>query len=180
MSTQDVSETKLNAEKAALGCVLLEPSLLGRLEAIVRPEDFGVERHRILFEHLRTMSDSTSDFAAIIERLRGDGALDAVGGMTYLVELARAPAATEHAECYARRMIQPLSQQDRDHVYECIKWLDKAQACVCTASREISLVPGFLDDWNRLGDLWSAALAELHRVERKLEGILRCEEARRD
>ncbi len=94
----------VEAERAVLGSVLLNPTLLDDVVLIVRPDDFYADAHRRLFSHLLGMQDGGGRIDPILlaERLKQAGDLEVVGGMPYLAEVVESVAVPAHAEYYAR------------------------------------------------------------------------------
>jgi replicative DNA helicase len=92
------------AERAVLGSVLLNPTLLDDVVLIVRPDDFYADANRRLFSHLLAMQDGGGRIDPILlaERLKQAGDLELVGGMPYLAEVVQTVAVPAHAEYYAR------------------------------------------------------------------------------
>jgi replicative DNA helicase len=94
----------VEAEKALLGSVLMNPTLLDDVVLIVRPDDFYADAHRRLFTHLLAIQDGGGriDVLLLSERLKQAGELEVVGGRPYLAELVESVAVPAHAEYYAR------------------------------------------------------------------------------
>jgi len=93
----------LEAEKALLGCVLLNPRVLDDLDGL-RPADFYWERHGKLFEHLVAMCEGRKaiDSLLLVEQLKAHGDLEAVGGVAYIAELMGCVPYAHHAAYYAQ------------------------------------------------------------------------------
>ena len=94
----------VEAERALLGSVLLNPSLLDDVVLIVRPDDFYADANRRLFTHLVTMQEGGGriDRILLVERLKQAGELEVVGGIPYLVDVTESVGVPAHAEYYAR------------------------------------------------------------------------------
>ena len=94
----------LEAEKAVLGSLLLDPLLCDEVSLILRPEDFYADAHEKIFRHMIDMHNSGGriDATLLPERLRKAGDLEAIGGMAYLLEVAQAVPVAAHAVHYAR------------------------------------------------------------------------------
>jgi len=80
----------LEAEMAVLGAVMLENSALMKALEFLRPEDFYREAHRKIFNAMIDLfeRDEAIDLVTLKEYLTKSGTLDAVGGQSYLAELA--------------------------------------------------------------------------------------------
>jgi len=94
----------LDAEKAVLGSILLDPHICDDVALILRPDDFYADANRKLFGHMLAMHDEGGriDHLLIVERLRQSGDFEAIGGLAYLAEVAQSVAVAAHAEYYAR------------------------------------------------------------------------------
>lgn len=93
----------LDAERALVGAVLLEPSLFGVVPD-VRPQDFFRAAHAALWRAIGRLSDSgvPPDFVTLREALERSGELEAVGGLGYISELLGASSRAANVEHYAR------------------------------------------------------------------------------
>jgi len=93
----------LDAEKAVLCSILLDPQMCDDVALILRPEDFYAEAHAKLYRHMLAMHDEGKriDETLLVERLRQSGEFEAIGGTAYLIEVAHAVAVAAHAVYYA-------------------------------------------------------------------------------
>jgi replicative DNA helicase len=80
----------LEAEQSVLGAVLLENTALMKALELVSVEDFYRESHRKIFNAMLDLfdKDEAIDLVTLTENLTRKGVLDAVGGQSYLAELA--------------------------------------------------------------------------------------------
>ncbi|MFH1139813.1 MAG: replicative DNA helicase [Pseudomonadota bacterium] len=95
----------LEAEQALLGAVFLDDTALPRvLETRIKPEDFYREAHGLIMGAMSDLFDRGEpvDLITVGESLRTKGALEKVGGMAYLSELADASGTSANVEHYAR------------------------------------------------------------------------------
>jgi replicative DNA helicase len=71
----------LTAEKAVLGCVLLNSDTLNELTLILRPDDFYEDAHRILFQAMSGLYDSGKriDIALLVNQLKTTDEFDLIG-----------------------------------------------------------------------------------------------------
>ena len=84
-----VPPQSLEAERAVLGCILIEPSVLPRAIELVQPEDFYKEGHRKIFGAMLRLFERSepADTLTVAEELRRAGALEEVGGQATLATL---------------------------------------------------------------------------------------------
>jgi replicative DNA helicase len=93
----------LDAERAVLGSVLLNPVMCDDVALILRPDDFYADPNRILFSHMLAMHDAGRrlDMMLLVESLKAAGDFESVGGSAYLAEVAHAVPVAAHAVDYA-------------------------------------------------------------------------------
>lgn len=132
----------ISAEQSVLGAMMLSKDAILTATDILRDEDFYREAHRIFFRTILKMADEdcSVDLVTATERLRKDGWLEKVGGITFVAYIANCvPTAANigyHAKivkemALLRRLIETgtemicSSYDRRDEVEEI---LDKAQA----------------------------------------------------
>jgi replicative DNA helicase len=84
-----VPPQSLEAERAVLGAILLEPSLLPRAVELLTPEEFYKEAHRRIFAAMIYLFErgEAPDTIMVAETLRRDGVFEEVGGHTVLATL---------------------------------------------------------------------------------------------
>lgn len=94
----------IDAEKAVLGSLLLDPSMCDDVALLLRPDDFYSDANRKLYAHILAMNDEGGriDTTLLVEHLRRAGEYEAVGGVAYLAEVVQSVAVAAHAEYYAR------------------------------------------------------------------------------
>jgi replicative DNA helicase len=95
-----VPPQSLEAERAVLGAVLLEPPLLARAIEIVGADDFYKDGHRKIFTAMLRLFERSepADLLMVSEELRRAGDLDPVGGHAALATLVEeATVATQFA-----------------------------------------------------------------------------------
>jgi len=93
----------LEAEKAVLGSILLDPATCDDVALVVRPQDFYAHAHQILFGHLLAMHEDgvRVDITLLVERLKQHGDFEAVGESLYLAEVAQSVPTAANATYYA-------------------------------------------------------------------------------
>ena len=77
------------SERAALAAVLLDPRLLPSVSGRLKPDDFYSERHRAIYAAMLELQEESTaiDLRTLQARLEHKGALEAVGGFSYLAGL---------------------------------------------------------------------------------------------
>jgi replicative DNA helicase len=93
----------LDAERAVLGSLLLDPLLCDEVVLQLRPDDFYSDANRRIYTHIVGLHDEGGrvDMTLLVERLRSKGDFEAVGGAAYLAEVAQSVPVAAHALYYA-------------------------------------------------------------------------------
>ncbi|SFA49856.1 primary replicative DNA helicase [Anoxybacillus pushchinoensis] len=94
----------IEAEQAVLGAILLEPSALTSASEILIPEDFYRAAHQKIFRTMLQLSDRGEpvDLVTVTSELADANALEEVGGVSYLTELANAVPTAANVQYYAK------------------------------------------------------------------------------
>lgn len=94
----------LDAERAVLGAVLVQPALLATARAVLDGREFFRDAHRRIFACMGVLSErgDAIDFLTLKEELARTGQLDDVGGPAYLAGLADGVPRSANVEFYAR------------------------------------------------------------------------------
>ena len=84
-----VPPQSLEAERAVLGAILLEPNLLPRAVELLIPEEFYKEAHRKIFGAMIRLFErgEPADAITVTETLRREGVFEEIGGHTLLATL---------------------------------------------------------------------------------------------
>lgn len=93
-----------DAEMSVLGAVLIHGEAVARAVELLEPADFYEEAHRVVYEaciHLFNQAQPV-DVVTVGEVLRQQNALDRIGGLPYLMELASLVPTAAHVDHYAR------------------------------------------------------------------------------
>ncbi len=148
----------LAAEKAVLGAVLTDNSILTDLAALVDHEDFAHPAHGQIFEAMLDLDKSSErvDHLTLAERLKQLGKLQTVGGPQYLMQLDLVVPSTANAQQYAKivkdkavrrrlaqaaREIQKLAGSDAGTLDELLDESERKIFNLAEKKREGNLVP---------------------------------------
>ncbi len=83
------------AEAVLLGSLLLHPKEGTSVQAVLQPEDFSEERHRLMYEALQTvLGTSELDMVHAVRILLSDHELERIGGEVYLTTLKQQAEST--------------------------------------------------------------------------------------
>jgi replicative DNA helicase len=101
----------IEVEQNLLGCLINYPNCLADILGIITHEDFYKEAHKIIYSVLINLftEDKKIDLITIINEIRSIKALDNIGGITYISEIA-AGSIGKNAKAYAD-IIKELSNK---------------------------------------------------------------------
>lgn len=104
MSQRDELPQNLDAERFVLGSVLLDDSLFPQVAAILRAEDFSLEKHRRIFLRMGELNSRGEkiDHLTVAEELKRNNQLEACDGYGYLVSLDEGLPKIENIDSYIR------------------------------------------------------------------------------
>lgn len=84
-----VPPQNIEAEQAVLGTILLHDKALLKVAELLRPEDFYLDRHKVIFEAAVTLFEQQAphDLVSVTDWLRDHNRLEKAGGSVYLTQL---------------------------------------------------------------------------------------------
>ncbi len=93
----------LEAERAVLGAILLEPQTIPRAIELLTPEEFYKESHRKIFAAITRLFERSepADLLTVSEELKRAGELDEVGGQAALATLVEEATVATQFSSYA-------------------------------------------------------------------------------
>ncbi|MGN7457164.1 replicative DNA helicase [Paenibacillus pasadenensis] len=99
-----VPPQNLEAEQAVLGAVLLQAEALITAMEKVRPEDFYLSSHQLIFEAMIELGENNQpiDLVTLTAYLSDRSQLEEVGGVSYLAKLASVVPTAANVEHYAQ------------------------------------------------------------------------------
>jgi replicative DNA helicase len=137
-----VPPQSLEAERAVLGAILLEPALLPRAVELLTSEEFYKEAHRRIFAamiHLFERGESP-DAILVAETLRREGVFEEVGGHTVLATLQEEGTVATQFQAYAavvreKALLREMIRVAREIVEEGYAETDDVQALLDRAEQ---------------------------------------------
>jgi replicative DNA helicase len=131
----------LPAERAVLGAILLEPTVLPRAIEVLLPEDFYKEGHRQIYATMLRLFERSepTDQLTVAEELRRQGVLEEVGGQTALATLVEEATVSTNFGAYATivrekallreliRVTRELSEKGFEEADDVQELLDRAE-----------------------------------------------------
>src|SRR3989344_1974037 len=139
-----VPPQSLESERALLGALLLKPAAIHDVSALIHPDSFYAEKHRIIFGAMRELADRGEpiDQLSLSARLQDQVILERAGSRSYLAELAgSAPAPgnfSPYAELASRKSLMRslidaaygISEAAYDEARETMEVLDEAEKSI--------------------------------------------------
>jgi len=94
----------LEAERAVLGSLLIDPDAILKVANFLRPEDFFRERHGWLFDVMLTLHEHREplDFVTVVDELERRSQLEEIGGPAYVTDLIGGTPTSINVDFYAR------------------------------------------------------------------------------
>ncbi|KPU42897.1 replicative DNA helicase [Oxobacter pfennigii] len=104
MDILKIPPNNMEAEQSVIGAMLLDKNAISSAAEILRGEDFYKEAHGRIFDTIIELynRDEPVDLVTLVESLRTKGILDAIGGLTYLSNLAASVPTTANIKYYAK------------------------------------------------------------------------------
>ena len=112
--TAQIPPQSLEAERAVLGALLLEPDVWPQVHARLSPDDFYKEGHRTIFAAMVRLvaAGYGVDLVTLSEALRQEGVLDEIGGPAYLSTLLEEAALLVRVDDYASIVLEKARLRD--------------------------------------------------------------------
>jgi len=103
MNALKVPPQSIEAEQSVLGGLLLDNNAWDAVADLLVPRDFYRHDHRLIFEAMIKLAESSEPFDVITlsERLSKLNELDSAGGLAYLAELAKNTPSVSNIRAYA-------------------------------------------------------------------------------
>jgi replicative DNA helicase len=94
----------LEAERAVLGALMIDPDAIIKVANFLRAEDFYRERHGWIYEAMSILNERHEplDFVTLVDELERSGRLEEIGGPAYLTELIASTPTAIYVDHYAR------------------------------------------------------------------------------
>ena len=94
----------IEAEEAVLGAILVNPTSLGRIVELLKPDSFYKPAHKVIYAAVLELFNKNEpiDIVTVSEHLRNKEELDTAGGRSYINDLALNVVTTANIEFYAK------------------------------------------------------------------------------
>lgn len=173
----------IESEQALLGAIMIRAEALYEISDILKPESFYAEKHRIIFESMMELHAKREpiDLLTLATKLDARGQLDAIGGRTYLAELANGVPSSANAKFYAetvyKKSVLRSLIRTADHVSELgyreelalEEILDEAESRIYSVTN-ISSGKGIENIKDALNEAWER-IEKIHDQKEGLRGV---------
>ncbi len=173
----------IDAEKATLGSIMLRPEAMHDVIDIIQGESFYAEKHRLIWQTMLELQSKSSpiDLLSLSSRLKEKGLIDAIGGMSYLTELAGFVPSSTNANHYAeivqkKYMMRSLINASEyigelgfDEAGELEELLEKAEKRIFEVTN-YSGIHKFIELKDTLVEAWDR-LDMLHKSKDEMRGV---------
>jgi replicative DNA helicase len=114
LSFGKVQPQAIALEEAVLGAIMLDKDAFPTATEILRSESFYLESHQLIYNTMSEIYGQSQpiDLLTVHEALKKAGALEKVGGITYLMELTNKIASSANLEFHARIIAQKYIQRE--------------------------------------------------------------------
>ncbi len=139
----------LEAEAAVLGCILIDESKFSKIQEVVSEDDFYDERHKWIYRAMSFLykKDIEIDLLTLVDFLKEQGYLEAVGNASYLTELTNYVPTSSRVLTYAKIVAEDSAKRKIKHAAERIGDATKGKSLEET----LKLVQEQIHDVNKIG-----------------------------
>lgn len=175
-----VPPQSLESERGLLGALLLKPEALHDIGDTVKGDSFYAEKHKIIYEGMRELSDRSEpiDLLSLSQRLQDSGNLERIGGRAYLAELVNAAPSpgnyAHYADLVSRKHLMrslidaahEITEAAYDEARDTHEVLDDAEKSVMAVGSGVS-AQRFIGIGEKLGAAWD----RIEALSKKEDGI---------
>jgi len=134
----------INAEQSVLGSMLIDKDAIITAAEYLQPQDFYRDAHKKIFQAMAALTDRGEpvDLVTLMEELRQQGELEAIGGLPYLTSLANLVPTSANVAYYARivrekAVLRSLINAATQIVSRCFEATDDVDEILDDAERAI-------------------------------------------
>ena len=170
----------LDMEKAVLGAMLIEQDAYSQVSELLRPEDFYDNRHRLLYDAIRSLSAQNRplDILSVREYLDSQGNLEEAGGPVYLVQLTAGVTSSAHIDYHARvikqksiaRELITFASQVEEMAFDTTNDVDDLMQDAETRLFAISQ-QNLKKDFTQINPVIKEAMEQLHKAAARRDGL---------
>lgn len=111
--TEPLVPANTEIEDAVVGSLLIDPSKISDVAAVLRPDHFYREKAGLVYQAILELDKSGSpvDFLTVTSKLEMDGKLALVGGSVYVVDLIETAGTAAHVDHYVEAVLRLASDR---------------------------------------------------------------------
>ena len=194
-----ISPNSKDAERAVLGCILINPDAISKSIQIINNKDFYNKANRIIYENMLQMTEQNKqiDYITILEYLKKNKQLNLVGDAYYITGLTESAPSSHNVEYYAqivkeksilRNIINVainISEQAYESKEDANDILDKAEQTLFILSQDLDktkfkkldpILHDVLDNWgNRKSGSLTGIATDFYELDNLLSGFQKSE-----
>ena len=134
----------IEAERCVLGAILLDNQLVNQAVEFLSPEDFYLSSHRVLFQQMESLLESSKaiDLVTLANAVDGVGQLEAIGGRSFISSLIDEVPRLTNLEHYARIVqekstLRSLIKRSNQIISSCYEQQDEVENVLDNAEKAI-------------------------------------------
>jgi replicative DNA helicase len=134
----------LEAERCVLGAVILDNALINQAVEVVRPDDFYLTSHRLIFEQMLSLSEKSRgiDLVTLSEELDRVQQLQNIGGASYISSLIDGVPRLSNLANYAqiireKATLRNLIKRSHEIINSCYEQQEEVDSILDTAEKAI-------------------------------------------
>ena len=134
----------IEAERSILGAILLENGLLNQAVELLKPDDFYLAHHRLIFEQMLSLSEKSRpiDFLTLTEELGNAAQLETVGGRSFISSLIDGVPKLSNLDYYARIVrekatLRRLIKRGHEIINSCYEQQEEVDQILDTAEKVV-------------------------------------------
>lgn len=133
-------------ERALLGAIMMQQSILSEIREIIEPEHFYRRDHELLYQMMLEMEDSNEviDTITIPERVSRRGDSDRYGGLAYVVALPDHAVSVSNAEFYANKIVEVANLRKMIEISQ--NFMNRLFACELNSAEAVVFMKDKLED----------------------------------
>ena len=144
MNVQQVAPHSIDAEKATIGCVLINKEALNRALEVLVDQHFYHSAHSKIFYAISYLASQfkTVDIVTVSDYLKSVNQFEEIGGADYIIDLVQSITTTSHIDSYiqivhSKYLIRSLISVCTSVIKKCYSFEDSLEVLFDFAEKEI-------------------------------------------
>ena len=116
--SNELALLNLDAEESVLGGLLLDPEAMLRVERLLKPQDFYVVSHQLIYKRMQELyaQRGVNDFLSLQSHLETKKELEKIGGLAKLTQLVDKVISTVYIDKHAELIVEKSVQRQIRHL----------------------------------------------------------------